>query len=483
MARPLVDALAHRDHTRSLLAIVSGGAILSPSIKAEINEKLPEHRGDRRVRRVGDRRERRGRHDREGSALPHERVDDGDHRRRARSRPSASSASSPAAATSRSATTRTRRRPRRRSSSSTACAGRSPATAPSSRTTARSPCSAAVRSASTPVARRSSPKRSRPSLKSHPDVFDAIVVGVPDARFGEAGRRRGRTPRRQAADARRARPSTPAPRSRATRCRSTSSSSTKSPAPPPASPTTAGPKTSRPRVDLTLATRHAWEPWISTGFRWVRTRTSFASAASCSRRLRRSCNGAGALRSLPFGVGGPRSGRALRDRAGAHSRPQRCSARRRRGGSGRHALGGPLPAVPLRDPPLARWAHPRHPRHDRESGPTDGRPRCRPTGPRPAAVHPHARLGPRRVRHRRDVELELRRLLGAGAQRCRHRVGAPARRWPRARLACRHGASPPARATEPAAFAPLQAWFLRAGPGTSRGSRAAFSGPHSVRDS
>jgi fatty-acyl-CoA synthase len=41
MARPLVDALARRDHTPMLLAIVSGGAILSPAVKAEINERLP----------------------------------------------------------------------------------------------------------------------------------------------------------------------------------------------------------------------------------------------------------------------------------------------------------------------------------------------------------------------------------------------------------------------------------------------------------
>ena len=41
MARPLVDALATRDRVPTVLAIVSGGAILSPAIKAEINEKLP----------------------------------------------------------------------------------------------------------------------------------------------------------------------------------------------------------------------------------------------------------------------------------------------------------------------------------------------------------------------------------------------------------------------------------------------------------
>ena len=41
MARPLVDALAHRAAPASLLAIVSGGAILSPAIKEEFNARAP----------------------------------------------------------------------------------------------------------------------------------------------------------------------------------------------------------------------------------------------------------------------------------------------------------------------------------------------------------------------------------------------------------------------------------------------------------
>jgi 3-oxocholest-4-en-26-oate---CoA ligase len=41
MARPLVDALANRDAPATVFAIVSGGAILSPAIKAEFNERLP----------------------------------------------------------------------------------------------------------------------------------------------------------------------------------------------------------------------------------------------------------------------------------------------------------------------------------------------------------------------------------------------------------------------------------------------------------
>jgi 3-oxocholest-4-en-26-oate---CoA ligase len=41
MARPLVDALARREKAPMLLAIVSGGAILSPAIKTEINDRMP----------------------------------------------------------------------------------------------------------------------------------------------------------------------------------------------------------------------------------------------------------------------------------------------------------------------------------------------------------------------------------------------------------------------------------------------------------
>ncbi len=41
MARPLVDAIAHRPVPDSLFAIVSGGAILSPAIKREFHERMP----------------------------------------------------------------------------------------------------------------------------------------------------------------------------------------------------------------------------------------------------------------------------------------------------------------------------------------------------------------------------------------------------------------------------------------------------------
>ncbi len=41
MARPLVDAIAHRPVPESLFALVSGGAILSPTIKSQMHECMP----------------------------------------------------------------------------------------------------------------------------------------------------------------------------------------------------------------------------------------------------------------------------------------------------------------------------------------------------------------------------------------------------------------------------------------------------------
>ena len=50
----------------------------------------------------------------------------------------------------------------------------------------RSPSSAGGRCASTPAARRSSPRRSRASSRPTRTVFDVLVVGVPDERWGNA---------------------------------------------------------------------------------------------------------------------------------------------------------------------------------------------------------------------------------------------------------------------------------------------------------
>ena len=51
--------------------------------------------------------------------------------------------------------------------------------------TAPSTCSGGARCASTPAARRSTPKRSRRSSRPSTGVVDAVVVGIPDERFGE----------------------------------------------------------------------------------------------------------------------------------------------------------------------------------------------------------------------------------------------------------------------------------------------------------
>ena len=82
------------------------------------------------------------------------------------------------------------------------------------------------------------PEEVEGALKSHPDVFDVLVVGVPDERWGRTRRRAAAAARRQ--DARRSRSCrrTAAARSRATRCRASCSSWPKSRACPTASPTT-----------------------------------------------------------------------------------------------------------------------------------------------------------------------------------------------------------------------------------------------------
>ena len=60
-ARPLIEALDELDpppDLAALTAVLSGGAVLSPAVKAAWVERLAEHAADRRLRRVGDRRPR-----------------------------------------------------------------------------------------------------------------------------------------------------------------------------------------------------------------------------------------------------------------------------------------------------------------------------------------------------------------------------------------------------------------------------------------
>ena len=84
-------------------------------------------------------------------------------------------------------------------------------------------------------------------VKSHPDVYDAVVVGVPNERWGEQVTAVVRpTPGARGDPRRTGRALSRVARVR-TRCRVTSWSSTRSSARPPARPTTAGPSRSPPR--------------------------------------------------------------------------------------------------------------------------------------------------------------------------------------------------------------------------------------------
>ena len=75
------------------------------------------------------------------------------------------------------------------------------------------------------------------ALRSHPDVFDCVVVGVPDDRWGEMVVALVQ-PADAATSTRPSSPRTAGRRSRATRCRSASSASTRSSVRPRARPTT-----------------------------------------------------------------------------------------------------------------------------------------------------------------------------------------------------------------------------------------------------
>ena len=92
----------------------------------------------------------------------------------------------------RSATTRTPPRPNRRSRSSTGSGCRSPATMPSSKLTARSGCSGRGSVCINTGGEKVFPEEVEEVLKLHPEVRDAVVVGIPDDRFGQADHRRRR---------------------------------------------------------------------------------------------------------------------------------------------------------------------------------------------------------------------------------------------------------------------------------------------------
>ena len=198
MARPLADTLERsgtRSTSRTLVSFGSTAAIFSQTVKEQLQRAAARLRRD-------DRRDRFHR----GGDERHPRGAEGRRRRRRASRPcwrpptpscstTTSNRSNPARARSAARTRRqhparllqrSRSRPRRRSSPTRrAGAGRSPATSRRSRPTVASRLlgrgSVSINSGGEKIY----PEEVEGALKAHPDVFDVLVVGVPDERWGE----------------------------------------------------------------------------------------------------------------------------------------------------------------------------------------------------------------------------------------------------------------------------------------------------------
>jgi hypothetical protein len=102
-------------------------------------------------------------------------------------------------------------------------------------------------------------------------------------------------------------------------------------------------------------------------------------------------------------------------------------------------MGRTVPAVPLRDPPMARWLDPRCERRRRGSRPRRERDGSCAASPRSGAVRSHPRMGPRRAACGRHVELQLADLVAARTRRRGHPGPPPAIRRSSARLGRRSG--------------------------------------------
>ncbi len=193
MATPLADTLEAspgRWKAASLLAIASGGALFSPATKARLISLLPncfivDGLGSSETGVMGNKISAGEAGEREPRFMVNESTIVLDDNNRKLNPDRVLSAASPAAAMCPSVTTTRRKNPPIPSSRSTASAGRFPATSPPWRRMDASCCWGAVLSASTPAARKYFRRRWSPCVKEHPDVLDAVVVGLEDERFGE----------------------------------------------------------------------------------------------------------------------------------------------------------------------------------------------------------------------------------------------------------------------------------------------------------
>ena len=193
MARPLLDVLAAdpgRFDLSSLMAVGSGGAVLSPSTKAQLAELLPgrivaDRFGSSETGQVGGEPPAD-----DPFGPPRLRVDD--RTDRARRRPRARGARvgcgrppGPRRSRPDRVPGRPRCHPRRPSSRWAGSAGRSPATRPPSAEdgtiTVLGRGSLCINTGGEKVF----PDEVEAALKGHPAVADALVVGVDDERFGQ----------------------------------------------------------------------------------------------------------------------------------------------------------------------------------------------------------------------------------------------------------------------------------------------------------
>ena len=273
MARPLADALEQMQgdvDLSSLFSFSSTAAIFSQTVKEQLGELLPDGLvmsdaiGSTESGMNGIRIVQKGDAPKEGITTVHGLGRHRRARRRPRTRSSpapASSAGSRAAATSRSATTTIPEKTAATFVTDTqgrrwSIPGDYALLEADGRITLLGRGSVSINSGGEKIY----PEEVEGALKSHPDVFDVLVVGVPDERWGERVAALLQTARRQARRRSRSCRRTAAAGSRATRCRASCSSSPKCRACPTASPTTGAPRTKRARSPPPTDRRAGREP-------------------------------------------------------------------------------------------------------------------------------------------------------------------------------------------------------------------------------
>jgi hypothetical protein len=151
-------------------------------------------------------------------------------------------------------------------------------------------------------------------------------------------------------------------------------------------------------------------------------------------------------RPLPRGARRRMRRRALHDRAGAVAGRRRGESWRGRHGCRREPPHRLVAPVSLRGPLLAGWHHPGSRRGRRRALQAHHQSARGPAAPRSRRDRPAARVGTRRARARRDVELQLDDRLADRRGRAVHGAASPATARPGPGLGCRSARRPRRRA-------------------------------------